>query len=162
MRRKPKKRKIGEPKARLGLPDLDQSKAAVIGSLRSPESQRGCKKAWLELQKFLDAVQQMESCHAELSQNCNQLSGIIVGVIRFVIGQIRDSESVSIPGKVVHTRHPEGFEITYDGQRALALTTCFQVSRPAPPAIRPAAFLRVVPECRAAGCKDWGTGGPGT
>jgi hypothetical protein len=41
MRRKPKKRKIGKPKARLGLPDLDQSKAAVIGSLRSPESQRG-------------------------------------------------------------------------------------------------------------------------
>jgi hypothetical protein len=29
------------PKAKLGLPDLDQSKAAVIGSLRSPESQRG-------------------------------------------------------------------------------------------------------------------------
>src|SRR5881396_4082780 len=41
MRRKPKKRKTGKPKARLGLPDLDQSKAAVIGSLRSPESQRG-------------------------------------------------------------------------------------------------------------------------
>jgi hypothetical protein len=41
MRRKPKKRTIGKPKARLGLPDLDQSKAAVIGSLRSPESQRG-------------------------------------------------------------------------------------------------------------------------
>src|SRR5262249_57453585 len=41
MRRKPKKRTIGKPKARLGLPDLDQSKAAVIGSLRSPQSQRG-------------------------------------------------------------------------------------------------------------------------
>ena len=41
MRRKSKKRKTGKPKARLGLPDLDQSKASVIGSLRSPESQRG-------------------------------------------------------------------------------------------------------------------------
>jgi hypothetical protein len=41
MRRKAKKRRFGKPKARLGLPDLDQSKAAVIGSLRSPESQRG-------------------------------------------------------------------------------------------------------------------------
>src|SRR5213594_4425296 len=41
MRRKPKKRKTGKPKARLGLPDLDRSKAAVIGGLRSPESQRG-------------------------------------------------------------------------------------------------------------------------
>jgi hypothetical protein len=41
MRRKPKNRKTGKPKATLGLPDLDQSKAAVIGSLRSPESQRG-------------------------------------------------------------------------------------------------------------------------
>ena len=30
-----------KPRARLGLPDLDQSKAAGIGSLRSPESQRG-------------------------------------------------------------------------------------------------------------------------
>jgi hypothetical protein len=30
---------------RLGLPDLDQSKAAVIGSLRSPESQRGYRHA---------------------------------------------------------------------------------------------------------------------
>src|SRR5690242_12302564 len=41
MRRKPKKRKIGKPKARLRLPVFDQSKAAVVGSLRSPESQRG-------------------------------------------------------------------------------------------------------------------------
>ena len=41
MRRKSKKRGATKPKVRLGLPDLDQSKAAVIGSLRSPESQRG-------------------------------------------------------------------------------------------------------------------------
>src|SRR5207247_9306398 len=45
MRRKPSRRKIGRPKPRLGLPDLDQSKAAVIGSLRSPESQRGYRHA---------------------------------------------------------------------------------------------------------------------
>ena len=45
MRRKPKKRRVGKPKARLRLPDLDQSKAAVIGSLRSPESQRGYRHA---------------------------------------------------------------------------------------------------------------------
>src|SRR5436309_9598883 len=45
MRRKPNRRKIGRPKTRLGLPDLDQSKAAVIGSLRSPESQRGYRHA---------------------------------------------------------------------------------------------------------------------
>src|SRR5881296_4137707 len=43
--RKPKSRKIRRPKTRLGLPDLDQSKAAVIGSLRSPESQRGYRHA---------------------------------------------------------------------------------------------------------------------
>src|SRR5262249_17793824 len=36
-----KKRRATKPKVRLGLPDLDQSKEAVIGSLRSPESQRG-------------------------------------------------------------------------------------------------------------------------
>jgi hypothetical protein len=45
MRRKPKKRRGGRPKAKLGLSDLDQSKAAVIGSLRSPESQRGYTQA---------------------------------------------------------------------------------------------------------------------
>ncbi len=32
----PAARKIRRPKMRLGLPDWDQSKAAVIGSLRSP------------------------------------------------------------------------------------------------------------------------------
>ena len=45
MRRKQKSRKIRRPKARLALPDLDQSKAAVIGSLRSPDSQRGYRHA---------------------------------------------------------------------------------------------------------------------
>ena len=45
MGRSPKRRKIAKPKARLALPDLDQSKAAVIGSLRSPESQRGYRHA---------------------------------------------------------------------------------------------------------------------
>jgi site-specific recombinase XerD len=51
MRRKPKSRRRGKPKARLGLPDLDQSKAAVIGSLRSPESQRGYRHA---IDEFID------------------------------------------------------------------------------------------------------------
>jgi site-specific recombinase XerD len=35
----------------LGLPDLDQSKASVIGSLRSPESQRGYEHA---IDEFID------------------------------------------------------------------------------------------------------------
>src|SRR5262245_21296964 len=51
MRRKHKKRKIGKPKAGLGLPDLDQSKATVIGSLRSHESQRGYRHA---IDEFID------------------------------------------------------------------------------------------------------------
>jgi site-specific recombinase XerD len=50
MRRK-RKRRGGKPKARLSLPDLDQSKAAVIGSLRSPESQRGYRHA---IDEFID------------------------------------------------------------------------------------------------------------
>jgi site-specific recombinase XerD len=49
MRRKQKRRKTKQPKTRLGLPDLDQSKASVIGSLRSPESQRGYRHAIDEL-----------------------------------------------------------------------------------------------------------------
>ena len=34
-------KKAHRPKMKLGLPDLDQAKAAVLNSLRSPESQRG-------------------------------------------------------------------------------------------------------------------------
>jgi hypothetical protein len=33
------------PKAKLGLPDLDHNKAAVLNSLRSPESKRGYRYA---------------------------------------------------------------------------------------------------------------------
>src|SRR5262245_60560399 len=51
MGRKAKSRKIRRPKTRLGLPDLDQSKAAVIGSLRSPGSQRGYRHA---INEFID------------------------------------------------------------------------------------------------------------
>ena len=51
MRKKQKGRKIRRPKTRLGLPDLDQSRAAVIGSLRSPESQRGYQHA---IDEFID------------------------------------------------------------------------------------------------------------
>ena len=45
MRKKNDKKKFARPRARLGLPDLDESKAAVLGSLRSPESQRGYRHA---------------------------------------------------------------------------------------------------------------------
>jgi hypothetical protein len=51
MGRKDKSRKIRRPKTRLGLPDLDQSWAAVIGSLRSSESQRGYRHA---INEFID------------------------------------------------------------------------------------------------------------
>jgi len=37
------------PKAKLGLPDLDPSKSAVLDSLRSPESKRGYRHAIDEL-----------------------------------------------------------------------------------------------------------------
>jgi len=33
------------PKTKLGLPDLDHSKSAVLDSLRSPESKRGYRHA---------------------------------------------------------------------------------------------------------------------
>jgi site-specific recombinase XerD len=39
------KKKTVRPKTKLGLPDLDHSKAAVLASLRSPESQRGYRHA---------------------------------------------------------------------------------------------------------------------
>lgn len=45
MRRKLQRKKNRRPKLRLGLPDLDQSKSAFLGSLRSPESQRGYRHA---------------------------------------------------------------------------------------------------------------------
>ena len=37
--------RTSKPKAKLGLPDLDHSKAAVLDSLRSPESKRGYRHA---------------------------------------------------------------------------------------------------------------------
>jgi hypothetical protein len=40
MRRKAERGKTKRQKTKLGLPDLEQAKAAVIASLRSPESQR--------------------------------------------------------------------------------------------------------------------------
>ena len=51
MRKKAKNagRKRHRPKTKLGLPDLDQAKAAVLGSLRSPESQRGYRHSIDEL-----------------------------------------------------------------------------------------------------------------
>ena len=38
------------PKTKLGLPDLDHSKSAVLDSLRSPESKRGYQHA-VEIQR---------------------------------------------------------------------------------------------------------------
>ena len=37
--------KVKRPKTRLGIPDLDHSKSAVLDSLRSPESKRGYRHA---------------------------------------------------------------------------------------------------------------------
>jgi site-specific recombinase XerD len=45
MRSKTKKRKLARPKTKLGLPDLDHAKAAVLASLGSPESQRSYRHA---------------------------------------------------------------------------------------------------------------------
>jgi len=42
-------KKNPHPKTKLGLPDLDQAKAAVLGSLHSPESQRGYQHSINEL-----------------------------------------------------------------------------------------------------------------
>jgi len=43
--RQGKSPKPKRPKAKLGLPDLDHSKSAVLDSLRSPESKRGYRHA---------------------------------------------------------------------------------------------------------------------
>jgi hypothetical protein len=45
MRRKNKRRKPPRWKTKLGLPDLDNAKAAVLASLHSPESQRSYRRA---------------------------------------------------------------------------------------------------------------------
>jgi hypothetical protein len=45
MRSKSKKRKLARRKTKLGLPDLDHAKAAVLASLHSPESQRSYRHA---------------------------------------------------------------------------------------------------------------------
>ena len=43
--RKIRGRKLGRPKTKLGLPDLEHAKTAVLASLRSPESQRSYRHA---------------------------------------------------------------------------------------------------------------------
>src|SRR5277367_2157024 len=45
MRRNSKRRKLNRQKAKLGLPDLEHAKAAVLISLRSPESQRSYRRS---------------------------------------------------------------------------------------------------------------------
>jgi site-specific recombinase XerD len=45
MQRNPKRRKSNRQKAKLGLPDLEHAKAAVLVSLRSPESQRSYRRS---------------------------------------------------------------------------------------------------------------------
>jgi site-specific recombinase XerD len=45
MRKKLKRRKANRVKSKLGLPDLEQAKSAVLVSLRSPESQRSYRRS---------------------------------------------------------------------------------------------------------------------
>ena len=45
MRRKAKRHKANRAKTKLGLPDLEQAKSAVLVSLRSPESQRSYRRS---------------------------------------------------------------------------------------------------------------------
>ena len=45
MRSKSRKRKLARWKSKLGLPDLDHAKAAVLASLHSPESERRYRHA---------------------------------------------------------------------------------------------------------------------
>ena len=45
MRRKAKRHKANRPKTKLGLPDLEHAKSAVLVSLRSPESQRSYRRS---------------------------------------------------------------------------------------------------------------------
>ena len=45
MRWRPRKHKSNRSKAKLGLPDLEHAKSAVIVSLRSPESQRSYRRS---------------------------------------------------------------------------------------------------------------------
>src|SRR5499425_3610182 len=45
MKRKPRTRKSNRQKTKLGLPDLEHVKSAVLVSLRSPESQRSYRRS---------------------------------------------------------------------------------------------------------------------
>jgi hypothetical protein len=45
MRRKVKRGRSNRAKTKLGLPDLEQAKSAVLVSLRSPESQRSYRRS---------------------------------------------------------------------------------------------------------------------
>ena len=62
MRTKRGIKRVGWTKVRLSLPDLDHAKAAVLSSLRSPESRRGCRHAIDEFIEWYCSEPLMEGC----------------------------------------------------------------------------------------------------
>ena len=66
MKRK-NKRKPFRPKTKLGLPDLEQAKAAVVGSLPSPGSQREYRRCHRRICRLVllraASVVQQDRCH---------------------------------------------------------------------------------------------------
>ena len=91
MRRKSQRRKNTRPKLRLGLPDLDQSKSAVLGSLRSPESQRGYRHAIDEFIEWYCSEPRLSSAIAPPSMISNGIGGLVVSVPVSAISVARPS-----------------------------------------------------------------------
>jgi hypothetical protein len=60
--RKTNRRKTTRAKTKLGLPDLEQAKSAVLASLRSPESQRTGICPGRRLSRYPDGIQMAVCC----------------------------------------------------------------------------------------------------
>jgi hypothetical protein len=75
MKRKAKEGRSNRQKTRLGLPDLEHAKAAVLDSLRSPESQRSYRRSIEDflsirlLSLAIEFISKINSSHPEPSMS---------------------------------------------------------------------------------------------
>src|SRR5215475_9453499 len=91
MRKKRNRSKKPRPKIRLGLPDLDQAKAAVLASLRSPDSQRGYRHAIEEFVQWYCSEPRLSFSRTVVTRYRGHLEGrlLAAGTINVRLAAVR-------------------------------------------------------------------------
>jgi hypothetical protein len=114
MRRKATRRSgnVKRPKTRLGLPDLDHSKMAVLSSLRSPESKRGYRHA-------IDEFVEWYCSEPRLSFNKVVVTRYRIHLEDLVLQPARSKDD-SLPYAALHTKRPMRDCLAPNSQQASA------------------------------------------